>query len=153
MEVSSMRALWVVGIGVCCVVCNLSIIEYPWFNETRRRCVRHQLFIGMGGCYIVLWLAVKILRGGSLTQTTTQWIVGMILAHKVGLSHSKKKIIITKSIAASIPQYLRANSQIEDINNNKWRMQWGLTSSIWNNEEKAWNLHWKQKIKPTHKFY
>jgi hypothetical protein len=44
---------------------------------------------------------------------------GVILAHKLGLSHSKKEITITKSIAASIPQYLRANPQTEDINNNK----------------------------------
>ena len=92
-----MRALCVVGIRVCCVVCNLSIIEYLWFNETRRRCVRHQLFIGMGGCYIVLWLAVKIVRGGSLTRTTTQSRVGVILVHTQGLSKRKTKITITKS--------------------------------------------------------
>ena len=57
-----MRALWVVWIGVCSVVCNLNIIEHLWFNKTRRRCVRHQLFIGIHVCYIVLWIAVKIVR-------------------------------------------------------------------------------------------
>ena len=148
-----MRALWVVGIGVCCVVCNLSILGYLWFNETTKRCVRHQLFIGIGGCYIVLWLAIKIVSAGSLTRTTTQWRVGVILAHTLGLSKNKTKITIPKSIAASIPQYLRANSQTKNINNNKWRMQCGLTLWIWNNEEKVWDLRRKSKIKPTHNSY
>jgi hypothetical protein len=50
----------------------------------------------------------------------------------LGLSKSKTKITITKSIAASIPQYLRANLQIELLTiineecNEGWHHQYEL---------------------------